>query len=82
MLERIDVGEIFFIHDETDEMNEVEVLATMKVDGTEYVAVSYTEDLHDAHDDIDVVFLKVEKDGSCSAIELDDEFEIGLTRYH
>ncbi|WP_033826457.1 DUF1292 domain-containing protein [Bacillus andreraoultii] len=79
---KIDVGELFFMSDETDEVNEVEVLATMTVDGREYVAVSLSEDLHDSHDDIDVVFLKVEKDGEYAAIELDEEFEIGLTKYH
>ncbi|WP_108669180.1 DUF1292 domain-containing protein [Peribacillus acanthi] len=73
---KIEVGEIFTISDETEQENEVEVLAAVEIDGTEYVAVSFVEDLQEeTEDDIDIFFLKVDTDGDFSAIESDEEFD-------
>jgi uncharacterized protein YrzB (UPF0473 family) len=75
-MEKIEVGEIFTISDESDQEQEVEVLAAINVGGTEYVAVSFVEDLQEeTEDDIDIFFLKVDQDGDFSAIESDEEFE-------
>ena len=41
----IEVGEIFTITDENDEELEVEVLAALNIEGTDYVAVAFVEDL-------------------------------------
>lgn len=75
-MEKIEVGEIFTITDDNDEELEVEVLASLNIQGTEYVAVSFVEDLQEETDeDIDVFFLKVDDNGDFSAIESDDEFD-------
>lgn len=75
-MEKITVGEIFTIGDENDEEQEVEVLAAINLEGVEYVAVSFVEDLkEETEDDIDVFFLRVDEDGDFEAIENDDEFE-------
>lgn len=75
-MEKIEVGEIFTISDENDQEEEVEVLATVEIDGTEYIAVCFVEDVHeDSEEDIDVFFLKVDEDGDLSAIETDEEFD-------
>jgi uncharacterized protein YrzB (UPF0473 family) len=75
-MEKIEVGEIFSISDADGEEQEVEVLATINMDATEYVAVSFLDDLQEEGEgDIDVFFLKVDQDGDLAAIESDEEFE-------
>lgn len=75
-MEKHEVGEIFTITDENDEELEVEVLASINLEGTEYVAVGFVEDIQDdVEEDIDVFFLKVDEDGDFSAIETDEEFD-------
>jgi len=75
-MEKHEVGEIFTITDENDEELEVEVLASINIEGTEYVAVGFVEDIQeDTEEDIDVFFLKVDNDGDFSAIESDEEFD-------
>ncbi|HEY4549195.1 MAG TPA: DUF1292 domain-containing protein [Bacillus sp. (in: firmicutes)] len=72
----IEVGEIFTITDENDEELEVEVLAALNLEGTDYVAVAFVEDLQEEiEDDIDIFFLKVDQDGDFSAIDSDKEFD-------
>ena len=72
----IEVGEIFTISDENDQEQDVEVLAAINIEGTEYVAVSFVEDLQEeTEEDIDIFFLKVDQDGDFTAIESDEEFE-------
>lgn len=75
-MEKIEVGEIFTISDENDEEQEVEVLATITIEGSEYVAVSFVEDLQEETDeDIDIFFLTVDEEGDLAAIESDEEFD-------
>ncbi|MDZ5473916.1 DUF1292 domain-containing protein [Bacillus sp. 31A1R] len=75
-MEKIEVGEVFTISDENNEEQEVEVVGTMTIEGTDYVAVSFVEDLQEETDeDIDIFFLKVDEDGDFSAIESDEEFD-------
>ncbi|MEK3886720.1 DUF1292 domain-containing protein [Bacillus sp. FSL K6-3431] len=75
-MEKIEVGEIFTISEEDEQEHEVEVLATTEFEGTEYAAVSFVEDLQqEDNEDIDVYFLKIDKDGDLAAIENDEEFE-------
>jgi uncharacterized protein YrzB (UPF0473 family) len=72
----IEVGEVFTISDETDEEQEVEVLASINIEGTNYVAVGFVEDIkEETEEDIDIFFLKVDEDGDLTAIESDDEFD-------
>lgn len=75
-MEKIEVGEIFTISDENNEEAQVEVLAIMEVEGTEYVAVSFIDDLQEETDeDIDIFFLKVDEEGDLDAIQSDEEFD-------
>ncbi|EKN65444.1 hypothetical protein BABA_19936 [Neobacillus bataviensis LMG 21833] len=75
-MSKIEVGEIFTISDENDDEQEVEVLGVMTVEGTDYVAVGFAEDIkQETDDDIDIFFLKVDADGDFSAIESDEEFD-------
>lgn len=75
-MEKIEVGEIFTISDENDQEEEVEVLATVEIDGTEYIAVCFVEDVQeDSEEDIDIFFLKVDEAGDLSALESDEEFD-------
>ncbi|WP_078380518.1 DUF1292 domain-containing protein [Sutcliffiella halmapala] len=70
------VGDIFIVQDENDQDQELEVLGTMEVDGSTYVAVGFVEEIENqTTEDIDVFFLKVEEDGELSEIESDEEFE-------
>jgi uncharacterized protein YrzB (UPF0473 family) len=72
----IEVGEVFTISDETDQEQEVEVLASINIEGTNYVAVGFVEDIkEETDDDIDIFFLKVDGDGDLTAIESDEEFD-------
>ncbi|MFC4022265.1 DUF1292 domain-containing protein [Oceanobacillus longus] len=75
-MDRIEVGEVFTITDETAQDQEVEVLAKVTLEDTDYVAVSFLEDLQeDSKEEIDLFFLKIDDDGELSAIETDDEFD-------
>ncbi|KGR77044.1 DUF1292 domain-containing protein [Ureibacillus sinduriensis] len=75
-MEKHEVGEVFTITDENDEEMEVEVLASINIEGTEYVAVGFVDDIQeDTEADIDVFFLKVDSEGDFSAVESDEEFD-------
>lgn len=75
-MEKIEVGEVFTITDENDQENDVEVLAAVTIEGTDYVAVGFVDDIQDeSEEDIDVFFLKIDNEGDLSPIESDDEFE-------
>ncbi|MBI0578928.1 DUF1292 domain-containing protein [Neobacillus cucumis] len=74
-MEKVEVGEVFTIGDENDEEQEVEVLGVLTIEGTDYVAVGFVEDVEqETEEDIDIFFLKVDEDGDLSAIESDEEF--------
>jgi uncharacterized protein YrzB (UPF0473 family) len=73
---KIEVGEVFTISDENEAEQEVEVIGTVTIEGTDYAAVSFVEDLQeDTEEDIDIFFLKVDEDGDFTAIDSDEEFE-------
>ncbi|MBS4209970.1 DUF1292 domain-containing protein [Bacillus sp. FJAT-50079] len=75
-MEKVEVGEVFTIVDENDEEHEVEVLASLTLDGTEYMAVGFVEDIQQiSEEDFDIFFMKVDSDGDLSAIESDEEFD-------
>ncbi|PWW25850.1 uncharacterized protein DUF1292 [Cytobacillus oceanisediminis] len=74
-MDKIQVGEIFTISDESGQEMEVEVLASAEVEGISYAAVSFVEDLEeDTEEDIDVFFLKLDEDGDFTPIESEEEF--------
>jgi uncharacterized protein YrzB (UPF0473 family) len=73
---KVEVGEVFTISDETDVEQEVEVLAAITLEGIDYVAVGFVEDIkEESEDDIDIFFLTVDAEGDLQAIESDEEFE-------
>lgn len=75
-MDPIEIGERFTIFDDEGIENELEVLASIELDGTTYVAVSFVEDLLEEDlDEIDLFFLKVDEEGDFVPIEEDDEFE-------
>ncbi|THE09124.1 DUF1292 domain-containing protein [Bacillus timonensis] len=75
-MEKVTVGEVFSISDESGEDQDVEVLGVVTIEGTDYAAVGFLDDLEeDTEDDIDVFFLKIDEDGDFSAIESDEEFD-------
>ncbi|MDQ7861827.1 DUF1292 domain-containing protein [Peribacillus frigoritolerans] len=66
----------FTLTDDSDEGHEVEVLGSLDVEGTEYVAVGLLEDIEeDTDEDIDIFFFRVEGEGELLDIESDEEFE-------
>jgi uncharacterized protein YrzB (UPF0473 family) len=75
-MEKIEVGEIFTLSDESDQEQEVEVLGAIDLEGNQYIAVAFVDDIDENSDEeIDIFFLKVEEDGELSMIEDDAEFE-------
>jgi len=75
-MEKIEVGEIFTITDDDDIEQEVEVLAAINIEGTEYAAVAFVEDLQEeTEEDIDIFFLRLDEDGDFTVIESDEEFD-------
>ncbi|MFT4415499.1 DUF1292 domain-containing protein [Fredinandcohnia humi] len=75
-MEKVQVGEVFSISDETGEDQEVEVLGVVTIEGTDYVAVGFLEDLEEeTEEDIDIFFLRIDEEGDFSAIESDEEFD-------
>lgn len=75
-MEKLEVGEVFTISDENDAEQEVEVIGTLTIEGNDYAAVSFVEDLQtETDEDIDIFFLKVDEDGDLAAIDSDEEFE-------
>ncbi|WP_026693950.1 DUF1292 domain-containing protein [Peribacillus kribbensis] len=74
-MERIQTGETFTIESQNGPEQEVEVLGSLNIEGTEYVAVSFSEDVKNKQEeDLDVFFMKVDSDGDLTAIESDEEF--------
>ncbi|MFT7827894.1 DUF1292 domain-containing protein [Priestia megaterium] len=75
-MERIETGEIFTVLDKNDQEQDIEVLGKMTIEGHDYIAVAFVEEvLIETEEEIDVFFLKIEDNGEWSSIEDDDEFE-------
>lgn len=75
-MDKVEVGDIFIVQDENDQEQELEVLGTMDVEGSTYVAVAFVEEIEkQTTGDVDIFFLKVEEDGELSEIESDEEFD-------
>ncbi|MGD6832929.1 DUF1292 domain-containing protein [Sutcliffiella halmapala] len=75
-MDKVEVGDIFIVQDENEQDQELEVLGTMDVEGSTYVAVAFVEEIEkQTTGDVDIFFLKVEEDGELSEIESDEEFD-------
>ncbi|AZV44947.1 MULTISPECIES: DUF1292 domain-containing protein [Peribacillus] len=74
-MDKIEVGDIFTLFDENDEEQDIEVLGTLSVEGNEYVAVGFVEELEQqTEEDVDIFFLRVEEGEELSEIVSDEEF--------
>jgi uncharacterized protein YrzB (UPF0473 family) len=72
---KVEVGEVFSISDGDGEEQEIEVLGVITIEGTEYAAVAFADEVHEeSEEDIDLFFLKVDEEGDLEAIESDEEF--------
>ncbi|WP_110928688.1 DUF1292 domain-containing protein [Bacillus massiliglaciei] len=75
-MNKIEVGEILIFADENEEEQELEVLGTLEVEGTEYVAVGLVEEIErETEEDIDIFFFKVDAEGELKDIESEEEFQ-------
>jgi uncharacterized protein YrzB (UPF0473 family) len=75
-MDKVEAGDVFIVTDENDQEQELEVLGTMEVEHSTYVAVGFVEEIEkETTGDVDIFFLKVEEDGELSEIETDEEFE-------
>ena len=69
-MEKIEVGHILTLIDDEDQEQEVEVLGTLSVSGTDYAAVGFVEDIQEeTEEEFDVFFLKVENDDQLIVID-------------
>lgn len=73
---KLEVGGTFKVLDENDQEQELKVLGYLSVDDTEYVAVSFIEDIQeDSEDEIGIFFFRVENDNNFVMMESEEEFE-------
>ncbi|SDN71671.1 Protein of unknown function [Psychrobacillus sp. OK028] len=74
--DKLEVGGTFKVLDENDQEQEMKVLGYLRVENTEYVAVSFIEDIQqDSEEDIGIFFFKVAEDNSFVMMESEEEFE-------
>ncbi|MFC2949753.1 DUF1292 domain-containing protein [Virgibacillus sediminis] len=75
-MDNVEVGEIFTITEESEQEHQAEVLAKKDIDGTQYVAVGFVEDIQEeSEEDIDIFFLRVDEEGDFTPLDSDEEFE-------
>ncbi|MGD6815986.1 DUF1292 domain-containing protein [Metabacillus sp. 84] len=75
-MDRVEVGDVFIIEDEDGKEQELEVLGTADIQGRQYAAVGFSEDIQqETAEEIELFFLRVEEDGELAEIESDEEFE-------
>ncbi|WP_409254112.1 DUF1292 domain-containing protein [Bacillus sp. SCS-153A] len=74
-MESVKVGEVFTLIDEEDQEQDIEVLATLTLEGNDYAAVAFADDVREqSQEDMDIFFLKVDSEGDLTGIESDEEF--------
>jgi uncharacterized protein YrzB (UPF0473 family) len=74
-MEDVKVGEVFTLIGEDDQEQDIEVLATLTLEGMDYAAVAFADDVREqSQEDMDIFFLKVDSEGDLTGIEDDDEF--------
>lgn len=71
----VQIGDVFTFMDDEENEQDIEVLGTMSVNGVEYAAAAFVEDVEDdAGEEVDVFFFKIEND-QLIIVDEDDEFE-------
>ena len=73
---KIEVGEILVLEGENGQEEEIEVLGTLDVDGTEYAVTALVEEIKlETEEDMEIFFFRVDEDGELHEIESDEEFQ-------
>ena len=73
---KIEVGEILVLEGENGQEEEIEVLGTLDVDGTEYAVAGLVEEIkRDTNDDMEIFFFRIDEEGELHEIESDAEFQ-------
>ncbi|MGM0844852.1 MAG: DUF1292 domain-containing protein [Bacillota bacterium] len=81
-MESVKVGEVFTLIGEDDQEQDIEVLATLTLEGKDYAAVAFADDVREqSKEDMDIFFLKVDAEGDLTGIEDDDEFATVSTAF-
>ncbi|WNS77863.1 DUF1292 domain-containing protein [Domibacillus sp. DTU_2020_1001157_1_SI_ALB_TIR_016] len=74
-MEKIVAGDIITFVDENDQEREIEVFETLSLEGTDYAAAGFVEDIQEnTTEKINVFFVKIEDDEQFSVIEDEEEF--------
>lgn len=74
-MEKIAAGDIITFVDENDQEREIEVFETLSLEGTDYAAAGFVEDIQEnTTEKINVFFLKIEDEEQFSVIEDEEEF--------
>ena len=73
---KIEVGEILVLEGENGQEEEIEVLGTLDVDGTEYAVTGLVEEIkRDTNEDMEIFFFRIDEEGELHEIETDAEFQ-------
>lgn len=73
---KLDIGNTFKVLDENDQEQEMKVLGYLNIEDTEYVAVSFIEDIQeDSEEEIGIFFFRVNVDNNFVMMESEEEFE-------
>ncbi|WP_050182849.1 DUF1292 domain-containing protein [Domibacillus robiginosus] len=74
-MEKVAAGDIITFVDENDQEREIEVFETLSLEGTDYAAAGFVEDIQEnTTEKINVFFLKIEDEEQFSVIEDEEEF--------
>ena len=73
---KIEVGEILILEGENGQEEEMEVLGTLDVDGTEYAVAGLVEEIQrDTNEDMEIFFFRIDEEGELHEVESDAEFQ-------
>ncbi|MCK1999182.1 DUF1292 domain-containing protein [Psychrobacillus psychrodurans] len=73
---KLDIGNTFKVLDENDQEQEMKVLGYLNIEDTEYVAVSFIEDIQeDSEEEIGIFFFRVNDENNFVMMESEEEFE-------
>ena len=73
---KVEVGEILILEGENGQEEEMEVLGTLDVEGTEYAVAGLVEEIQrDTNEDMEIFFFRIDEEGELHEIGTDDEFQ-------
>ncbi|PEJ57459.1 MULTISPECIES: DUF1292 domain-containing protein [unclassified Bacillus (in: firmicutes)] len=75
-MEKVEVGQILTLSYEEGDEQDYEVLGSITIEESEYIAVGLLDDVEqESEEAMDVYFLRVAEDGEFYDIETEEEFE-------